>query len=184
VITDAVQQLFTAALIKLHKLRVVHFRSRNLVMKLLKLSSLLVPLVLGFADHALAADKLDKGSPAWIERICSKPTDSAKVAEREQHHIDRVTERLKLTDTQKTAFKELVDARAKLRADYKANICANKPDLSTLEKRLAFTESWFEKRAADLKATTPKILTFYNTLDDTQKAAFDGFEEARHDQRH
>jgi hypothetical protein len=157
---------------------------RNLVMKLLKVSSLLITLALGYANHALAADETAKGNPAWIEHICSKPTDSAKVAEREQHHIDRVTERLKLTDTQKAAFKDLVDTRAKLRADYKANLCANKPDLSTLEKRLAFTQSWFEKRAADLKATTPKILTFYNTLDDKQKAEFDGFEQARHDHRH
>ncbi len=154
-------------------------------MKLLKLSPLLIPLVvLGCTNRALAADETAKADPAWIEHVCSKPTDSAKVAEREQHHIDRVTERLKLTDTQKAAFKDLVDTRAKLRADYKANLCANKPDLSTLEKRLAFTQSWFEKRAADLKATTPKILTVYNSLDEEQKAEFDGFQKARHEHRH
>ena len=153
-------------------------------MKLLKLSSLLITLVLGCATHALAADETAKRDPAWIEHVCSQPIDSAEVAEREQHHIDRITERLKLTDKQKALFKDLVDTRAKLRADYKANLCANKPDLSTLEKRLAFTQSWFEKKVADLKTTTPKILTFYNSLDDTQKAEFDGFQQARHDHRH
>ncbi len=153
-------------------------------MKLLKLSSLLITLLLGSANHALAADEMAKADTAWVEHVCSKQIDSAKLAEREQHHIDRITERLKLTDTQKAAFKDLVDTRAKLRADYKANLCANKPDLSTLEKRLAFTQSWFEKHVADLKATTPKILTFYNSLDDKQKAEFDGFEQARHDHRH
>ncbi len=149
-----------------------------------KLSSLLITLVLGFSTHALAADETAKSDPAWIEHVCSKQIDSAKAAEREQHHIDRITERLKLTDKQKAAFKDLVDTRTKIHSDYKANLCANKPDLSTFEKRLAFTQSWFEKRAADLKATTPKILTFYNSLNDDQKAEFEGLEQARHRHHH
>ncbi len=149
-------------------------------MKRLKLSSLLITLGLGFATHAFAADETASGAPAWVEHVCSQHIDSAQVAEREQHRVDRITERLNLTDKQKALFKDLVNTRAKLRADHQASLCANKPDLSSLAKRLAFMQSWFENHVSDMKVTTPKILAFYNSLDEKQKAEFDGAQQARH----
>ncbi len=152
-------------------------------MKLLKLSSLLVTLVLGCATHAIAAEDVDKGNQAWLEHVCSQDNDKAKSAEWEQHYIDHIAERLSLTDKQRAAFKDLEDTRHKLRADNKAHVCANKPDLSTLEKRLAFIQSLLENRVAYLKATTPKILAFYNTLDEKQKTEFDGVLQSQHHHR-
>lgn len=153
-------------------------------MKLLKLASLLVTLVLGCATHAIAAEDADQGNQAWLEHVCSQDNDKAKAAEWEQHYVDHVAERLSLTDKQKAAFKDLEDTRHKLRADNKARVCANKPDLSTLEKRLAFIQSLLENRVAYLKATTPKILAFYNTLDEKQKAEFDGVLQSQHHHHH
>jgi len=117
-----------------------------------------------------------------IERICSD-SKAADASAREAHVTDRATERLKLTDAQKAAFKDLQDARAKARADFKTALCANKPNLSNLEGKLAFRQTVLEQRLAELKATSPKLLAFYNSLDADQKAKFDEFGERRREHR-
>jgi hypothetical protein len=106
---------------------------------------------------------------AYLERLCSEqgePAYQGKFAE-------RLAEYLNLTDAQKAAFKDVQDTRAKSRSDWKASICASEPDLSSLEGRLAFRESRLEARLAAVKAEDPKLLAFYNTLDEGQKAKFD-----------
>ena len=138
-----------------------------------KLSPVFIALALSCAAPALAAEDAYKNQ-SWLEDICSEGTDSAKMGELDRQRADRLAERLKLTDKQKAAYKDFEDTRAKIRADHKASLCTNKPDLSTLAKRLAFTQRLFEDRVADMKAITPKLLAFYDSLDKTQQAAFDG----------
>jgi hypothetical protein len=90
-----------------------------------------------------------------------------------QRRADRLAERLNLNDAQKAALKDLEDTRAKLRDDHKTALCAAKPDLSTFEARLNFRQTMMENRLADMKATNPKLLAFYNSLNDYQKGEFD-----------
>jgi Spy/CpxP family protein refolding chaperone len=147
-------------------------------MRLLKCASLLLVLFVGGAS-ASAAEDTHNNRGGWLDRICSKDNDDSGRAEWAQHRADRLAERLKLTDAQKTAFKDVADTRAKLRADHKAELCANRPDLSTLEKRLAFRQARLEARLADMKVETPKLLAFVSSLDDQQKAEFDEMVDGR-----
>jgi len=141
-------------------------------MRIWKYAPLLIALTLGAAAPALAEDA-GAGHKDRFERMCANKDGDQKASERAQRHADKLAEKLKLTDAQKATFKDFQDARTQTRADDKAALCANKPDLSTFEKRLAFRQARAEKRLADMKAITPKLLAFYNSLDDKQKAAFD-----------
>lgn len=114
-----------------------------------------------------------RGPAARIERMCADVANSGKFAERQAKRGQRLIEELKLTDAQKAAFKDLQDLRAKNRADAKAAICANKPDLSTFAGRLNFRETQLQRRLDNMKADTPKLLAFYNSLDAGQKAKFE-----------
>ena len=86
---------------------------------------------------------------------------------------------LGLNDAQKAAFKEFHDARKKSLEDAKAALCTNKPDLTTFEARLVFGQTLLEGDLTALKAENPKLIAFYNSLDDRQKAKFDRFRERR-----
>jgi len=108
-----------------------------------------------------------------FERLCSEPADSAKHAK----FVDWLTKTLELTDAQKAMFMEFQDAREKSLADSKAKLCANRPDLSTFEARLNFGQSFLEARLDALKAENPKLIAFYNSLDDEQKKTFDAIRE-------
>ena len=107
----------------------------------------------------------------WLETrvtraICS--SEGTPVA-----NIDRLARRLKLTDPQKAALKDLTDASASADASAKKSLCAGKPDLSKAPGRMAFAEKMAETRLAGLKAVEPKLLVFYGSLDEEQKKAFD-----------
>ena len=84
-----------------------------------------------------------------------------------------LAKRLKLTDPQKAALKDLADASAAASATAKTALCTDKPDLSTSVSRLAFSEKMMEARLASVKAIEPKLQAFYDTLDAKQKTAFD-----------
>jgi Spy/CpxP family protein refolding chaperone len=86
---------------------------------------------------------------------------------------ERLAERLSLTDPQKSALKDMTDAFASANASAKKSLCADKPDLSTTPGRMAFAEKMAEIRLAGLKAVEPKLQAFYDTLDASQKRAFD-----------
>jgi LTXXQ motif family protein len=88
-------------------------------------------------------------------------------------NTDRLAKRLKLTDPQKAALKDLADASASADATAKASLCADKLDLSTTPGRMAFAEKMAETRLAGLKAVEPKLQAFYDSLDAKQKKAFD-----------
>ena len=107
----------------------------------------------------------------WLETrvtraICS--SEGTPVA-----NIDRLARRLKLTDPQRAALKDLADASASADASAKKSLCADKPDLSTTLGRMAFAEKLAEIRLAGLKAVEPKLQAFYDSLDAKQKKAFD-----------
>jgi DNA gyrase/topoisomerase IV subunit B len=67
---------------------------------------------------------------------------------------------------------EFHEARRKSLEDSKAAFCASKPDLSSFEARLAFSEAFLEARLAALKAENPKLIAFSNSLDAKQKEKF------------
>ena len=53
---------------------------------------------------------------------------------------ERLARRLNLTDSQKSALREMTDAFASADASAKKSLCADKPDLSTMPGRMAFAE--------------------------------------------
>ena len=106
----------------------------------------------------------------WLEArftraICSG--DATPVA-----NTDGLSRRLKLTDPQKAALKDLADASATADASAKKSLCADK-DLSTTPGRMAFAAKMAETKLAGLKAVEPKLKAFYDGLDEKQKKAFD-----------
>ena len=101
-----------------------------------------------------------------IKEMCSsEPTPTT--------NTDRMARRLNLTDPQKAALKDLIDASASANASAKASLCAAKPDLSTTPSRMALAEKTAEIKVASLKAVEPKLQAFYDSLDEKQKKAFD-----------
>ena len=148
-------------------------------MRFAKFSALMLACAAGALafSPARAEPENDKGRESRFERICADQgkddAKKAKFAEWQAKRADKIAERLKLTDAQKAAFKDLQDARMKQYADAKAAFCANKPDLSTFEKKIEFRESLLQRRLDALKAIAPKIIAFRNTLDDKQKEEFD-----------
>ena len=88
-------------------------------------------------------------------------------------NTDGLARRLKLTDSQKAALKDLADASASADASAKKSLCADKPDLSTTPGRMALAAKMAETKLAGLKATEPRLKTFYDSLDAKQKKAFD-----------
>ena len=107
----------------------------------------------------------------WLEKklinaVCdSKATPPA--------NTDRLAKRLNLTDTQKAALKDLAEASASADTTVQTSLCAEKPDFSTTPGRMAFAEKMAEAKLAGLKAVEPKLQTFYDSLDEKQKKAFD-----------
>jgi hypothetical protein len=143
-------------------------------MRILKISALALVCAAGGLVLSQARAEPERGGPqAFIDHMCSGEAKGDKMGAMMEKHAGHVATILQLNDTQKAAFKDLQDTRAKERADFKTSICANKPDLSSFPNRLAFREKMAQHRVDALKAETPKILAFYNSLDDKQKAAFD-----------
>jgi LTXXQ motif family protein len=163
-------------------------------MRILRISALLLACASGaLALSPVHAEGDKRGDPpAQTEKISPDRDQSEKFAEWRARRAERFAERLKLTDAQKAAFKDLQDARAKARADASASLGAGKPDLSTFEKRIAFREAHLQAQLDALKAVTPKEIAFYNSLDDKQKQEFEalrrhasrrGFEHGRDGER-
>jgi Spy/CpxP family protein refolding chaperone len=142
-------------------------------MRKLNVSVLIVATAAFAATLGQAAVAQDGPSRSPYERLCAErggPTHHPEMAGRLAEHLD-------LTDAQKAAFKEFHEARKKSLEDSKAALCANKPDLSSFEARLTFSQAFLEARLAALKAENPKLIAFYNSLDAKQKEKFDRFRE-------
>lgn len=138
------------------------------------------------AQATAPAGDAASGPASRMERFCSND-GGKRAADWGERSLDRITERLKLTDAQKALYKDFQDTREKARGDGKTALCANKPDMATFSGRLGFRQGMAEQRLAVIKATNPKLLAFYNALDADQKTKFDAMGEAmreRHRQRH
>lgn len=135
---------------------------------------------LSLSPAAFAAPAGDGESGGRIERFCAKNPDPA----RREHHLARLAERLHLTDAQKDLFKAVQDARATARKTAVDAICANKPDLLSFEGKLAFRQRLLEARLDGMKGSAPKLIAFYNALDNGQKALFDDMRRHWRHHRH
>jgi len=144
-------------------------------MQYLNVSALVVASALLVAGFGPVHAEKDAGSGSVYDRICAAPTEHG------HHHkmAKRLAEYLDLSDTQKAAYEEFVDARTKAVDDAKTTLCATKPDLSTFESRLTFHQTMLEARLAALKEENPKLLAFYQSLDADQKEKFDRFRRDR-----
>lgn len=144
-------------------------------MKYLHVSTLLIASAILGASFGPAQAGEEGGRGSVYDRICSAST------EHRHHHkmAERLAEYLSLTDAQKAAYKEFVDARTKAVDDAKTTLCATKPDISTFESRLTFHQDMLESRLAALKVENPKLLAFYKSLDADQKEKFDRFRSRR-----
>jgi hypothetical protein len=112
-----------------------------------------------FAQNAWLASKM-------IEGMCgANPAPGGSV--------DRLAERLNLTDAQKATLKDLKDAAAASAASTRTALCDVKPDLTTAPSRLAFSEKLTQAQLDGMKAIEPKLQAFYAGLDDKQKHAID-----------
>jgi len=152
-------------------------------MRLVRIASL--ALACGAAAYALPSAQAAWGDHGDLkpphESFCSDDKFSEKIAEMEKKRADRLAARLKLTETQKAAFKDAQAVRAKTLVDGRAALCAAKPAELSYDKRLEFRQARLQARLDALKAETPKLLAFYNSLDERQKGQFD--EISRHEGR-
>jgi len=144
-------------------------------MKYPNVSALVVALAMLAAGFGPARAEKEGSHGSVYDRVCAAPTEHG------HHHkmAKRLAEELNLTDAQKAAYKDFVDARTKAVDDAKTTLCTAKPDLSTFESRLTFHQTMLEARVAALKEENPKLLAFYKSLDADQKEKFDRFRSRR-----
>ena len=144
-------------------------------MRVLKTSTLMLACAAAALALSPARAEMDElgGPQSRMEKMCSAQGRSEEFAEMQAVMAARIGVRLKLTDAQKAAYKDLQDTRAKARAARLAAFCDSKPDLSSLDKRLAFRGAVLQRRVDMFKAVEPKLLAFYNSLDDKQKKQFE-----------
>jgi hypothetical protein len=156
-------------------------------MRILKISALALACAAGglaLSQAKAAPPDAMPGPQSRIDRMCSSDAKPDKMAGFMEKRVARLSTLLQLNDSQKAALKDLEDARAKGRSDFKTTICANKPDLSSFPNRLAFREQMMQRRLDAFKAETPKLIAFYNSLDDKQKAAFEAMRDGMMGGRH
>lgn len=131
----------------------------------------LLVLASGLAAAGAAHAEASANHPSRsLERYCAEETGKV---EREGKMSEALAKHLTLNDTQKAALKDFEDARAKAIETIKTRVCADKTDLSGFEARLQFHQRFLEDRLEALKIENPKLIAFYKTLDEKQKATFD-----------
>ena len=143
-------------------------------MRKTKLSALIVAATLlgGTSWQAQAAGNSHQSE--LFARLCSKENNEAR-----HHKIgERLTAQLKLTSAQQAAYDDFQQTRLKSIEDTKSKLCSKQPDLSSFEDRLNFRQNFLEARLDAMKAENPKLLAFYNSLDDKQKRKFDDFRKS------
>jgi LTXXQ motif family protein len=109
-----------------------------------------------------------------VDRVCEPHPDRAA---HEARFSEFLAERLNLNDVQKSAFKDFQAAREKAVEAATTRLCAKKPDLSSFEARLDFHQAFLEDRLEAVKSENPKLIAFYKSLDDRQKAKFEKIRE-------
>jgi hypothetical protein len=107
---------------------------------------------------------------ATIDKICAGATERG---DRAAQYGDVLARNLLLSDDQKKMLKNYQDTQNKAIADAKAKFCADRPNLASFADSLAFRQKLLEQQLDTLKAVNPKLINFYNSLNDEQKAKFD-----------
>ncbi len=120
-------------------------------MRVFRIASL--ALACGLAAYALPPAQAGWDDPgSRHERFCSDEKFGDKFADMQKQRAERLAERLRLTDAQKAAFKDVQAVRAKSMADNRAAMCAANPANLTFEKRLEFRQARLQARLDALKA--------------------------------
>jgi hypothetical protein len=140
-------------------------RLEGIMQKVVALSLVFAASCVGFALAPVSAEAKSNRILTQHERFCS--TDQPKLDQA------KAAKGLNLSDAQKSAFKDYEDTRLKSEADMKTIVCTNKADFTTFPGRLAAHQVFLEAHLAALKTQSPKLITFYNSLDAEQKALFD-----------
>jgi len=141
-------------------------------MRKTKMSALIMAAALLGATSWQAQAAHGARHSALFERLCSQQNNET----RHRKIGERLTAQLKLTAAQQAAYNDFRDARLKSVDSAKSKLCAKEPDLSSFEDRLNFSQGFMEARLEAMKAENPKLIAFYNTLDDKQKRKFDDFQ--------
>lgn len=131
----------------------------------------------GLVASLAHAQTAQTGNRAFFDRICKDSGQSAHHAQ----FVEWLQTRLQLNETQKEAFKSFQDARAASIAASQGKLCANDPHLSSFEGQVLFNQTLLESRVEAMKAENPKLITFYNTLSESQKTIFEETRRSLHD---
>ena len=133
-----------------------------------------------------ASDEKDMSPQAmWLDDMCSDNRAGGGLGEMMRDRTEHMATMLELNPQQTAALKAIADARIKGAKDFKASICANKPDLSNFTGRLGFRVEMMQHRLDAFKAEAAQLTSFYNSLDAKQKAAFEemGMDEDMRNER-
>ena len=107
---------------------------------------------------------------AAMKTYCAGPAASR----REDRLITLASSSLKLTESQKTAFDAWRAARADAHAKMRSEVCAVNVDPRTLEGRVTMRTAFLKARLDAMQSEDPRLLDFYHTLGDRQRAIVDG----------
>lgn len=118
----------------------------------------------------------------WLDEMCSARNGHQGMAEEMQGRAEHMATMLELNPSQVMALKDIDIARMKGASDFRASICAHKPDLATFTGRLNFRVAMMQHRLDAFKDEAGRLSSFYNSLDAKQKAAFEemGADEDMH----
>lgn len=130
----------------------------------------------GLTASLAQAQTMQSSNNAFLERICNDNGQSARHAQ----FVDWLEVRLQLNETQKAAFKAFQDARTASISDAHLKLCASKPDMTSFAMQVTFNQTLLETRVEALKAENPKLIAFFNTLSDSQKATFETTRRSLH----
>ncbi len=109
----------------------------------------------------------------WLNDMCTDNHGGNGFAEMMQGRAEHMATMLQLNPQQVAALKDIGDSRMKEAKDFKASICAHKPDLASFAGRIAFRVQMMQHRLDTFKDEAAKLTSFYNSLDDKQKSAFE-----------
>ncbi len=117
--------------------------------------------------------EMSSSQAMWLEDMCSDNHGGDGLGEMMRDRTEHMSTMLELNPQQTATLKGVADSRIKDAKEFKASICAHKPDLSTFAGRLNFRVEMMQHRLDAFKAEAAQLASFYNSLDAKQKAAFE-----------
>ncbi len=120
----------------------------------------------------------------WLDEMCSARNGHQGMGEEMRGRAQHMATMLELNPSQIATLKGIEDARMKGASEFRASICAQKPDLASFTGRLNFRVAMMQHRLDAFKDEAGRLSSFYNSLDAKQKAAFEEMgmdEDMRHE---